>query len=250
MKKGLVILILMVGMTVTAQDVNVLMKEAVNFERALKIDEAAEKYQAVVKLEPGNVKALVKLSELYASKGSLLKDKAQQRQMYEKALQYAEAAIAADNKSADAYYARAMVAGKMTDVEDENKKMIQHVKDIKTYADKALELDPNHGKGNYVLGKWYFEIASLNWAKRAALKLLFGGMPDATIEDAIKYMEKGRKLEPYFVANYLDLAKAYRYDNKPMKAIEVLNMLVKLPTRTVHDVAFKAEGRKLLNELQ
>lgn len=250
MEKILFVVMMFCGLAAISQDVNVLMKEATNFERSLKNNEAIEKYEAVVKIEPANVKALVKLSELYASNGALLKDKGQQQQMYNQALQHAEKAIAADDKSADAYYARAMVAGKLTEVEEENKKVIQHVKDIKTYADKALELNPNHGKANYVLGKWYFEISNLNWAKKAAVKLLFGGLPDATIEEAINHMEKSRKLEPYFVANYLDLAKAYRSHNKPSQAIEVLNQLVKLPTRTVHDMSFKAEGKKMLSEMQ
>jgi uncharacterized protein YdiU (UPF0061 family) len=75
-------------------------------------------------------------------------------------------------------------------------------------------------------------------------------MPPATIENAFKYMEKCRVLEPYFVLNFLDLAKAYKYDNQPAKAIEVLNQLVKLPLRTADDAALKAEGKTLLGQMQ
>jgi hypothetical protein len=88
------------------------------------------------------------------------------------------------------------------------------------------------------------------WAKKAAVKVLFGGMPDGTIDNAFKYMEKSRTLEPYFVQNFLDLAKAYKYDYKPAKAIEVLNQLVKLPIRTSNDAAMKAEGKQILSEMQ
>ena len=83
-----------------------------------------------------------------------------------------------------------------------------------------------------------------------AVKAFFGSMQDATIEDAIKYMEKARSLDQYYVLNYLDLAKVYKYDNEPAKAIEVLQKLVRLPNRTTDDANYKAEGKKLLEGLQ
>jgi tetratricopeptide (TPR) repeat protein len=137
----------------------------------------------------------------------------------------------------------------MTEVETENKKIIEYVKDIRRYADKALTLNPKHAKATYALGKWNFEIVQLSWVKKMAVKAFFGGMEDATIEEAIKYMEKARTLDQYYVLNYLDLAKAYKYDNKPAKAIEVLQKLIKLPNRTTDDASYKAEGKKLLDEL-
>jgi tetratricopeptide (TPR) repeat protein len=82
-----------------------------------------------------------------------------------------------------------------------------------------------------------------------AVKAFFGGMEDAKIEDAIMYMEKARVLDQYYVINYLDLAKAYKYDNKPAKAIEVLQKMLKLPNRTADDANYKEEGKKLLEEL-
>jgi hypothetical protein len=63
-------------------------------------------------------------------------------------------------------------------------------------------------------------------------------------------MEKCKTLMPYFVQNYLDLAKAYGYKNRPAQEIEILNKMVKLPTRTADDAALKEEGKKMLSSLQ
>ena len=52
-----------------AQDVNVLLKEADNFERQVKEPEALDKYKQVLAVEPANLKALVKAAELHASIG-------------------------------------------------------------------------------------------------------------------------------------------------------------------------------------
>lgn len=238
------------SVNVFAQDVNVQLKEASNLEKSFKDDQALIKYKDVLVTDPNNIFALVRSSELLSVIGSRQSDKNAKLDYFTKARDFAEKALAINANSVEANYVRAVVAAKLTEVEPENKKVIADVKDIKVYADKALTINPNFGKANYVLGKWNYEMVSLSWAKRTAIKVIFGGMPDASIENAFQYMEKCKALEPYFVLNYLDLAKAYKYDNQPAKAIDVLNQLVKLPTRTSDDVALKTEGKKLLAEMQ
>ncbi|HSU50064.1 MAG TPA: hypothetical protein VLJ41_05725 [Segetibacter sp.] len=250
MRKFLVFAVLVLSGKVFSQDVSVLMKEASNFERSLKDDEALEKYKSVLSSEPQNLQALIKSSEISSAVGGRQADKKVKLNYYEQAKDFADKALAINSNSADANYVRAVAASRLTEVEPDNKKLIADVKDIRTFADKALQADPNHGKANYVMGKWNYEMVSLSWAKKAAIKVLFGGMPEATIDNAFKYMEKCRTLEPYFVLNFLDLAKAYKYDNQPAKAIAVLNQLVKLPTRTPDDLAYKNEGKKMLSEMQ
>lgn len=124
------------------------------------------------------------------------------------------------------------------------------MKEVKRFADKALSINPHHAKANYALGKWHYEMTTLSGIKKIAVKLFYGGLPDGDIEKAIQYMEKCKSLEPYFVTNYLGLALAYKENRKPAQAIEVLNKLIKLPTRTSDDIASKAEGVRLLELMQ
>jgi tetratricopeptide (TPR) repeat protein len=225
------------------------MKEAQNFDKAFKDDQALEKYKQILAVAPTNIPALLRSAELTAAIGSRQKEKKARKPHYEAAKVYATKALSLNPNNADVNYVMSIVSGKMTEVETENKKIIEYVKDIRRYADKALTLNPKHAKATYALGKWNFEIVQLSWVKKMAVKAFFGGMEDATIEEAIKYMEKARTLDQYYVLNYLDLAKAYKYDNKPSKAIEVLQKLIKLPNRTTDDASYKAEGKKLLDEL-
>lgn len=236
--------------SVNAQEINILLKEADNLEKQLKEPEALEKYKQVLLQNPTHLRSLVKLAELNVALGNRQADKNSKRLYYETALSFANRAFQADSNQADAAYAMSMVAGKMTDVESENKKIVAYVKDVKLYADKALSINPNHAKANYTLGKWHYEMANLSGIKKVAVKLFYGGLPEGNLDDAIKYMEKCKSLEPYFVSNYLDLAKAYKDNRRPAEAIEVLNRLVKLPTRTTDDIAYKAEGSKLLASMQ
>ncbi|GEO08479.1 tetratricopeptide repeat protein [Segetibacter aerophilus] len=250
MKRLLVIAFIFLAGKVVAQDVEVLLKEASNLERSLKDEQALDKYKSVLLTDPSNLQSLVRASEISSSVGGRQVDKKARQEYYERAREYADKAVALNANSADANYVRAVAASKLSEVETENKKLANDIKEVKLYADKALAIDPNHGKANYVLGKFNFDMATFPWAKKAALKVLFGGIPDASLENAFKYMEKCKVLEPYYVLNFLDLAKAYKYDNQPSKAIPVLNQMVKLPTRTPDDVAIKAEGKKMLSEMQ
>ncbi len=246
------LLILLISLPVFAfsQDSNTWLKEADNLEKQQKEAEAIDKYKQVLVDNPAHVKSLVKMAELNVILGNKQTDKPGRRLYYETALSFARRAYMADSNQAEPNYAVAMASGKMTEVETENKKIVAYVKDVKVYAEKALAINPNHARSNYVMGKWHYEMVVLSGVKKAAVKLFYGGLPEANIESAIAYLEKCKSLEMYFAPNYLELAKAYKEDHKPSQAIEVLNRLVKLPTRTSEDPAIKAEGAKLLESLQ
>lgn len=233
-----------------AQDVNLQLKEADNFEKQLKEEQALEKYKAVLTADPKNLYAFTKATELSCAIGGRQTDKAAKARYYNDALQLATQALALAPDSAGSNYAMALASGKMTEVETDNKKVVAYAKQMKQYADKALSINPNHARANYVEGKWHYEMTNLSWVKKTAVKALYGGLPGAELDSAIFHMEKCRALEPYYVQNYLDLAKAYHANRRPAQALEVLNILVKLPNRTQDDMALKAEGKKMLEEMQ
>lgn len=225
-------------------------KDAQTLEKQFKEPEALELYKTVLKNDASNIECLVKCTELSCSIGARQADQKAKAAYYQDALGYAQKAITVNAGSSAANYAMALAAGKMTEIEDENKKIVAYVKQIKEYGDKALALDPNNAKANYIAGKWHYEMNNLHWAKKVAVKTLYGGLPKASLDSAIYYMDKCCKLDVYFTPSYLDLAKAYIDDDQPGKAIEVLNKLVKLPNRVYDDAAIKAEGKKMLEKLQ
>ncbi len=250
-KYGFILLIsLSVLSKAGAQDVAVLMKVAQNYERDLKEPEALEQYKLVLANDPNNIKALVKTAELSCLIGGRLENKTDKRLQYESAMSFARRALAVDNNSADANCAIAMVSGKLTEVETDNKKIVAYVRDIKVYANKALAINPNHATANFIEGRWHYEMVTLNTLKRAAAKVLYGGLPEASLDSAMAYLEKSKQLNQYSVITYYYLNKAYREDNKPTKQIDLLSKMVKLPTRTFDDIAMKEEAAKELASLQ
>ena len=233
-----------------AQEIDLLLKDARNFELEFKEPEALNVYKQILTNEPNHYMALKKSAELNCNIGARKKTNNDKRIFYESALAFANRALKVDSTNANSYYLIALVSGKLTEVEDENKKRVSLVNDIKIFADKALSIDPNHGLANFIEGKWHYEMVTLNWFKKIAVGALYGGLPKPSLEECIKYLEKCKKIEPYFVLNYLTLADAYEENNNAVKKIEVLKQLVRLPKRTFDDIALIEKGKKMLESEQ
>jgi predicted Zn-dependent protease len=82
------------------------------------------------------------------------------------------------------------------------------------------------------------------------MKVIFGGLPPASLDMAIELHQKARKLNPGFLANNLELALLYKKTNQPSRAIEILDAQMKLPTKTKEELEIKNKSKQLLQSLQ
>ena len=232
---------------VMGQDVSFLLKEAEQLEEQRKEADALTKYQEALRISPTDLKALCKTSEWNSILGTRKTDKKAKQEHFTAAFMYAERAVAANEKSTEANFVMGLAKAKLSEVSSPKEK-IQFVKEIKNSAEKALEADSLHYPSLHLLGKWHFEVSALGGMEKAAIKLM-GGLPPASLTDAIQLFEKVRRLKPSFVLNYLDLAKAYKQQGRSDKAVEVLQRLVRMAPKTTDDETYKAEGKKLLESL-
>ncbi len=231
-----------------AQDVAYLVSQGKDLEKQMKDADAMLKYLEALKLAPNDVPALCGASDMYCILGNRQTDKKKKVEYFNAARTYAATALKQSPSNADANYSMAVAMGRMALISS-GKEKVQHVREIKKYCDAALAANPNHIRATHVMGKWHFEVSTLNFAEKAALKVIYGGLPPASLADAIKYFEKARSLDASFVLNYLELAKAYKENGQSDKAIEVLNRMQKLPPKTTDDPSYKAQGKKMLDSL-
>lgn len=249
-RTGMLALAFLMSHVSFSQDVATLMAEGQKFEQQLKDTLAIGKYAKALVLQPDNLKAAIKCAEMSISIGSRQTKEEDKKRYFYDAENFANAAIKLGPEDANANYMMAVVSGKLTEVESSNQKTVEYVKNIKTYADKALSIDPKFGKAWYVIGKWHYEVLNLNAIKRAAVKLFYGGLPKANIDTAIAAFEKCRTLEPYFAMNHLGLAKAYNYNKEYEKALASLQQCVKCPTLSPGDRDVKNEAKDLIVKWQ
>jgi tetratricopeptide (TPR) repeat protein len=249
MYRGLLILLLVLPIENHAQDITTLLKEAHQQELALRENEAFLKYAEIVKEQPDNLFALCKCSELCSLIGNRQTDKSVKTYYFKAANVYASAALRVNPNSSEGNFAMALALGRLALISSGREKVVA-VNEIKQYAEKSVRLDPSNFKAYHVLGKWNYEVSNLNIAEKALAKWLFGGLPKASLQDAILYYEKSRDLNPAFVVNYLELAKAYYRNSEKQKAIQSLKYMMPLPNGTTDDPQAKAEARRLLLQWQ
>lgn len=233
-----------------SQDVNVLLQEGKMLEQKFKEGEAIDKYKQVATADPNNIASQVKLAELHLNMGSRQTDPVTKKNYYTEAKNYADAAMRLSTTNADALFIMSSVYGKLTEVEEKRELIVEDVKLSRLYALQAISADPKHGRAYNALGRWHYEMLNLNALKKAAVKVLYGGLPPASVDSCLAYLEKCKSLEPYYCLNFYDLGRAYNYNKQYEKAIAVLQQLAKLPNRRQDDPAIKAQGAALLQQLQ
>lgn len=247
MKKLLFITFFSLVATATAfsQSVDELVKQADLLEKQLKEEEAYQKYKEVIKQQPQHLQALIRCSELASRIGRRQATKEKQMDFYKAAKIYAERALRVNPKDSEANVVMSFAFARMSLLKS-GKEKVEYVREIKTYADRAVVYDPSNFKALFVIARWHYEVSNLNAVEKAAVKVFFGGLQKNSIDSAVHYYERVKLLSPNFVLNYLELAKAYNKNNKRSKAIETLNYMMRLPNTAADDPTIKAEGKQLL----
>ncbi|WP_290793904.1 hypothetical protein [Flavihumibacter sp. UBA7668] len=232
-----------------AQETEQLIKKADEFEKALNDQLAYQQYLRVLEVEPANHTALFKASLLADRLGNRLEaEKAKRDAYYKKANQFASKALQLYPNSGDAHFTMAVSLGRVA-LMSSGKELVESIKKIKYHADKAIQINPNDFRPYHVLGRWYYEISDLGSFKRGAVKLFYGAFPDASFDLAAKAYEKSMALNPSFILNYFELARAYHQLDQRAKAIGLLKKMQTLPAKMEDDVKVKAAGKKLLHKL-
>lgn len=232
-----------------SQDVSQLLKEAQQQESLMHENEAFLKYAQVVKLDPANLMALWKCSELCSRIGARQTDKEKMRPYFVAARNYASAALSVNTNSSEANCAMAFALGRISRVSTTRERVIL-ARDVKFYVDKAIRLDPTNFRAYHILGRWNYDVSDLNVAERSFARMFYGKLPDASLDDAIGDFEKSRSLYPAFILNYYELARSYHRMGEDKKAIAYLRTLLTMKEVIYDDTRVKVIARQLLTEWQ
>lgn len=80
---------------------------------------------------------------------------------------------------------------------------------LKLEAEKAIALDPRQDIAYYLLGRWNYGVANVNLFSRGFVKLVYGGLPNASTGQAISCFKKAIDLAPNRILYHAGLAMTY-----------------------------------------
>ncbi len=187
-------------------------------------------------------------SRVYVELGLRARDKERQRALYRLGLEDARAAIAADSLNSRAYAAAAIAVGRLALVSSASAK-VELARQIRAYIDQALALDPSDDVAYHLRGRWHYEVATLSFFERTLVRLIYGGIPDASLEEAAEDFRRALALRKR-VVHHLELGRTLLQLGDREGAIHELERALALPPTEPDDALYQEEARRLLARIR
>jgi len=211
-------------------------------------DEALKFYLPAEKIDPKNVDLLVKISRQYALRMSDLPKEADKLASGRTALTYAERAVAIAPNESDAHLSVAICLGKLTPLAGAREK-IENSRKIKIAAEKSVKLNPKNDFAWHLLGRWHQSLANIGGATRALAGIIYGGLPAASHDEAVKCFQKAMALNPKRLVHVVELGRTYQMMGRDAEAKRFLEIGLTMPNKDKDDPETKVRGRASLQEV-
>ena len=219
-----------------------------SFDRKFKSAEALAAYQKALASSPNDAGLLRKISKQYVEMvldAPLKKEKLRLAQLgYDTALQAKKLAP----NDPEVRVTVAIAAGRLA-FYSESRRRLELSSVVKSESAKSVQLDPGFALGWHVLGRWNYEIANLNTVLRVLAEAVYGKMPPATNEEAIRAMSKAVELEPGNALFHAELGRAYLAAGRNEEAKRELQKSLTLPRRSRDDAGAQDRAKQALRGL-
>lgn len=249
MKSRLMLLgVLGLAAMLRAADAGDLVREALVAEARLDSRAALQLFQQADAARPNDAFILQKIARQYSD---LVVDQpdAEAKQRYARtALDYARRAVALKPDDAVNVLSLAVCHGKLA-VYSDTKTKIRYSRLVKEDAERALALDPNYAWAHHLLGRWHYEVAELGVTSRFFVRLLYGGLPPASLDEAIRHLRRATELEPDELNHWLELGFAHAAAGQTDAARAEWARGLAMPSRSKHDDPAKQRARAALAQL-
>ncbi len=212
-----------------------------------KTKEALEAYQKADTLQPNQAPVLIKIAKQYGDLMSSLKGKAR-KEAAQKSLEYSRKAVALAPKLSDSHLALALSLGKSTEFLG-NQEKLEASRDIKSAAETALKLNPKSDYAHHMLGRWHQEIADIGGPTRLLAKVVYGGIPKGSYQEALDHFEKARQINSKRLIHQIEYGRTLAMMGKDNDAKLELKKGLAMPNREADDAESKLRGQATLDDI-
>jgi tetratricopeptide (TPR) repeat protein len=196
--------------------------------------------------QPDDPEILQKIAKQLSDAAFLEENDSRQRELAEEALGYARRSTELAPDSAVNRLSLSVIYGKLAGHGDVRTR-IGYARRIRQYAEEALALDPGYAWARHVLGRWHLEMVALGSTRRAVVSLFFGGLPPASLDEAVRLLEEAVALEPEALAHHVELGFAYARTGRKSEASESWRRALEMPSVKIYDETAKERAREALH---
>jgi len=206
---------------------------------------ALSSFRAAEAIEPQNVGVLLRISKQYGDLIDVTKPEENAKRMADLAMDYGNRALAADPKNAKAHLNIAVSYGHMTDFVG-NKTKLEYSKIIHDETLKSIELDPTDDFAWHVLGRWEAGVANVSGVLKALASIVYGGMPKASNDEAVKCFKKALEIAPQRLLHHAELAHVYKQMGKRDLELQEWQNTLGIRAQDSDDENYQKEARAAL----
>ncbi|HVN31074.1 MAG TPA: hypothetical protein VMT45_03730 [Thermoanaerobaculaceae bacterium] len=206
-------------------------------------------YRSALEVSPDSYEATWKLVRALTDKATLSKQLAEQKNLCIEAETLAREAVSLSPSDANGHTYLAVAVGKLALFEG-GKRKVELSKEVKTEAEKALQLDPNDDVALHVLAIWNREMVELGWFLKSFAQLLYGKFPPASLDAAISDLRRASELKPDVIPHHVELGITLASAKRWPEAKAELDKGLSLPTAWVTDDYYRELARESLARVQ
>uniref|UniRef100_A0A3Q1GTR5 Regulator of microtubule dynamics protein 3 n=1 Tax=Acanthochromis polyacanthus TaxID=80966 RepID=A0A3Q1GTR5_9TELE len=146
--------------------------------------------------------------------------------------QEAELALNKNGLNAECHKWFAVLTGLTSQYESMHGKLkSSHI--LKEHLDRAIALRDDDPMCFYLLGRWCYEVATLDWLEKKAAAALYQSPPASTLHDALENFLKAEELSPGFSRTVrLYIAKCHKELGNISEATNWAELALKMPANT------------------
>jgi tetratricopeptide (TPR) repeat protein len=248
MRLAAVCLAMLVPAWALGADAGALVQQALAAEARLDSATALKLLTEADAARPNDAFILQKIARQYSDLSLDQPDVAGKKRYAETALEFAKRAVALKPTDAVNVLSLAVCYGKLA-VHSDTRTKVQYSRFIKDYAEQALALDPNYAWAHHLLGRWHYEVADLGMTSRFFVRLFYGGLPNASLQEAVNHLQRAVDLEPGELSHWLELGFAQAAAGNLPAARQAWTHGLAMPSRGKHDDPAKQRARLALTGL-
>lgn len=233
-----------------SQDANIeeLLRQGDSYEAQINTARALGCYQAVADVQPNNADVLVRIARQYRHLMADADSTDEKLRLGQTALKYGEKAAALAPQNADAQLSPAISYGKLLPLLG-SREQAKASPLIKAAAENAVRLSPGNDLAWHVLGRWHRVVSEVGGVKRAIGGMLFGKLPDASVDEAKKCLQRAIQLAPQRLIHQVEIGRLYASLGDTQKARLHLEKSLTMPVTEKEDVQAKQDAKTTLAKL-
>lgn len=250
MKTFLVILTFLTA-AIYGQEYQQFLSQGDSLYSKFKISEAFTAYQKAYKIAPKNYYTLLNISKAYNALGELKRKEHKQDEAetdFNKAINLSGELINLFPDSSLSYTYSAISYGNLARMTG-GKERLNFAKKIEENAKKAIQLDSTNALPYIIMGAFYREIARLSWIERIFANILYGSVPDGSLQDSEIMLKKALKINPKIITANFQMALTYRALDNVEKEKEYFQKVLSLPLYDFRDPYLKKGAERFLQRI-